>query len=94
VDRAWRKNLQKIKGKSGLNTNMHLERMQGVIKHIYLKGKKPRRVDIAINALMRFLRDKLSDKLISNHKGKLTSKHTVLEIIYKVPSRKALGYRN
>jgi len=59
---------------AGLNTNMHLERMHGVLKHIYLKGNKPKRLDIAIHALMRFLRDKLFEKLISSHRGKLTSK--------------------
>ena len=59
---------------AGLNTNMHLERMHGIIKYIYLKGNKPKRLDIAIHALMRYLRDKLFDKLISYHKGKLTSK--------------------
>ncbi|XP_049953100.1 uncharacterized protein LOC126469820 [Schistocerca serialis cubense] len=56
------------------NTNMHLERVNGVIKHIYLKGKKPKRLDVAIHALMRYLRDKLGDRLIHLNKGKLTTK--------------------
>ncbi|XP_068085459.1 uncharacterized protein [Anabrus simplex] len=59
---------------AGLNTNMHLERMHGVIKHIYMEGKKPKRLDIAIHILMRFVRDKLYDRLIYMNKGKLTNK--------------------
>lgn len=59
---------------AGLNTYMHLERMHGIIKHIYLKGKKVKRLDIAIHALMRFLRDKIVGQLISFHKKKLTRK--------------------
>lgn len=30
---------------SGINTNMHLERMHGVLKHIYLKSKHVKRLD-------------------------------------------------
>lgn len=59
---------------AGLNTNMHLERMHGVIKHIYMHGKKPKRLDIAIHVLMRFIRDKLFDRLIYLNKGKISSK--------------------
>ena len=63
---------------AGLNTNMHLERMHGVLKHIYLKGKKPQRLDIALHALMRFLRDKVFDRLIHLYKGKLTPKMSLI----------------
>ncbi|XP_068085219.1 uncharacterized protein [Anabrus simplex] len=68
---------------SGLNTNMHLERMPGVIKHIYLKGNKPKRLDIAIHALMRYLRDKLYDRLIHLNKGKVTSKLSAIRQRHK-----------
>lgn len=67
----------------GLNTNMHLERMHGIIKYIYLGGKKPKRLDIAIHALMRYVRDKLIDKLISFHKGKLTRKISAIRQRHK-----------
>ena len=68
---------------SGLNTNMHLERMHGVIKYIYLKGAKPKRLNIALHALMTFLRDKLLDKLIAINKGKLTYKISCLRNRHK-----------
>lgn len=63
---------------SGLNTNMHIERMHGIIKHMYLKGKKPKRLDIAIHTIMRFVRDKLFERLISFYKGKVTSKLSLI----------------
>lgn len=59
---------------SGLNTNMHIERMHRTIKYIYLKGKNVKRLDKALHAIMKFVRDKLFDRLIAIHKGKLTSK--------------------
>ena len=58
----------------GINTNMHIERMHRTLKYIYLQGKKVRRLDKAIHAIMRFVRDKMIDRLIVLHKGKLTSK--------------------
>ncbi|GFX28880.1 MULE domain-containing protein [Trichonephila clavipes] len=59
---------------SGLNTNMHVESMHKTLKYIYLKGRNAKRLDKTIYALMRFIRDKLVDKLIVMNKGKLTSK--------------------
>lgn len=59
---------------SGLNTNMHIERMHETIKYIYLNGKVVKRLDKAINALMKFVRDKLFERLITLNKGKISSK--------------------
>lgn len=59
---------------SGLNTNMHAERMHRTIKYIYLHSKHVKRLDITINALMKFIRDKLFDRLIILNKGKISSK--------------------
>lgn len=59
---------------AGINTNMHLERMHKTIKYIYLKGKTVKRLDKAIYAIMKFVKDKLFDRLISHHKGKICSK--------------------
>lgn len=59
---------------SGLNTNMHIERMHHTLKYIYLHGKNVKRLDKAIFALMAFVKDKLFDRLIVMTKGKLTSK--------------------
>jgi hypothetical protein len=36
------------RARCGINTNMHLERMHGILKHIYLNGKKNKRLDSAI----------------------------------------------
>ncbi|KAH1021844.1 hypothetical protein HUJ04_011328, partial [Dendroctonus ponderosae] len=53
---------------------MHLERMHMTIKQIYLNSKFVKRLDKGINALMKFVRDKLFERLIILHLGKLTSK--------------------
>ena len=52
--------------------NMHLEAMHRVIKHVHLQGRKVRRLDTSIHALMRFVRTKLSDRLLKLHRGKWT----------------------
>ncbi|GFS68422.1 MULE domain-containing protein [Trichonephila clavipes] len=59
---------------SGLNTNMHVESMHETLKYIYLKGRNAKRLNKTIYALMRFIRNKLVDRLIVMNKGKLTSK--------------------
>lgn len=59
---------------SDVNTNMRLERMHAVFKHIYLKGNTVRRLDQVISALMQFTKDKLYDRLITINKGKINSK--------------------
>lgn len=58
----------------GLNTNMHLERMHRTIKHIYLEGRVVKRLDKALHALMRFLRNRIVDRLIMIEKGKISTK--------------------
>nr|CAH7746864.1 unnamed protein product [Callosobruchus chinensis] len=59
---------------SGINTNMHLERMHRTIKQIYCNDKKVKRLDSVLNILQRFVRDRLFYRLKTLHKGKLTSK--------------------
>ncbi|GFT92997.1 uncharacterized protein NPIL_21081 [Nephila pilipes] len=59
---------------SGINTNMHIERMHRTSKYIYLHGKNVKRLDKAIHGIMRFVRDKMIDRLITSNKGKLTKR--------------------
>jgi len=54
---------------SGININMHIERMHSILKYIYLQGKKVKR-----HALIRFIRDRAIDRFIILHKGKICSK--------------------
>ncbi|XP_050303264.1 uncharacterized protein LOC126741036 [Anthonomus grandis grandis] len=68
---------------AGLNTNMHLERMHKILKYTYLKGKKVKRLGKAINAIMRFVRDKCIDRLIVLNKGKLSSKLQIIRSRHK-----------
>ncbi|KAH1008338.1 uncharacterized protein LOC109535894 isoform X1 [Dendroctonus ponderosae] len=58
---------------TGLDTNIHIERMHHTIKNIYLNGKH-KRLDKAINAVLKFVRDQLFDRLITVQKGKLCGK--------------------
>ena len=52
--------------------NMHLEAMHRVLKHVQLHGRKVRRLDKSVHALIRFLNEKMSDRLLKLHKGKWT----------------------
>ncbi|XP_035215395.1 uncharacterized protein LOC118188975 [Stegodyphus dumicola] len=63
----------------GLNTNMHIERMHRTLKYVYLHGKNVKRLDKSIHAIMKFVRDRLFDRLLVMHKGKLTTKLQKLE---------------
>lgn len=60
--------------RSGLNTSMYLERMHRTVKYLYLKGKFVKRLDKTINAIMKFVRDKLFERLITIYKGKVCTK--------------------
>jgi hypothetical protein len=55
---------------SGLNTNMHLERMHYTIEYIYLEGKRVKRLDKSVNYIMRFVKNKQFDRIITLSKGK------------------------
>ena len=48
-----------------LNTNMHLESLHKVLKHIYFDGKKIRRVDKVCAALLKLVRDKVFSRMIA-----------------------------
>jgi len=52
--------------------NMHLEAMHRVLKHVYMSGRKVRRMDSCIHALLRLMRMKMHDRLLKVHKGKWT----------------------
>lgn len=55
---------------------MHLERMHGIIEHIVLRGMKPKRLDVVLHALDKFIRHKIYDQLICLYRGKISSKIT------------------
>jgi len=52
--------------------NMHLEAMHRVLKHVHMQGRKVKRLDNSIHALMCLLRQKMSDRLLKIHRGKWT----------------------
>ncbi|GFT86601.1 uncharacterized protein TNCV_5138471 [Trichonephila clavipes] len=68
----------------GINTNMHIESMHRTIKHVYLQGKKVKQLDKALFSLMKFVRDRVFDRLISLEKGKVSSKISQLRKRHKV----------
>ncbi|GFX44714.1 uncharacterized protein TNCV_2427981 [Trichonephila clavipes] len=68
----------------GINTDMHIESMHRTIKHVYLQGKKVKRLDEALFSLMKFVRDRVFDRLISLEKGKVSSKISQLRKRHKV----------
>lgn len=58
-----------------INTNMHIENFHRSLKHIYLEGKKTKRVDKVIHELIRLVRDK-NFEYIKSQKGKITKRST------------------
>ncbi|XP_050514453.1 uncharacterized protein LOC126889821 [Diabrotica virgifera virgifera] len=59
---------------AGINTNMSIERMHQTIKYLYLNGRQVRRLDKTINILIKLIKDKLFERLITLNKGKISSK--------------------
>lgn len=57
--------------------------MHRTLKHIYLNGKFVKRLDKAIGAIMKFVRDKLFERLIVLHKGKVCTKLSLLRKRHK-----------
>lgn len=55
---------------SCINTNIFVEAFHRVLKHVYLHGTLNRRLDILINTLLRFARDKGFERLFKLSKGK------------------------
>ncbi|GFS52659.1 uncharacterized protein NPIL_356961 [Nephila pilipes] len=68
----------------GINTNMHIESMHRTIKYVYLLGIKVKRLDRALFYLMKFVRDRVFDRLICLEKGKISSKIAQLRKRHKV----------
>ncbi|XP_053206553.1 uncharacterized protein LOC128390810 [Panonychus citri] len=60
--------------KLGINTNMHLENFHRNLKHIYMDGKKVKRMDESISALMKLTYGMQYDKLIRQTKGFVPTK--------------------
>lgn len=58
----------------GLNTNMFVESFHKKLKHHYLEGKLCTRLDKAINALFKFIRDLMFERIIKMATNKPTEK--------------------
>lgn len=52
--------------------NMHLEAMHRELKHVHMQGRKVRRMDRSLGALMRMLEEKNADQLLKIYRGKWT----------------------
>lgn len=58
----------------GITTNMYVEAFHRTFKHNYLKGKFNQRVDTCLLNLVKFIQDKMFDRVVKLTKGKLTSR--------------------
>nr|XP_042912137.1 uncharacterized protein LOC122272463 [Parasteatoda tepidariorum] len=76
----------------GINTNMHLESMHRTLKYIYFKGKKVKRLDKSVIQIMKFIRDKLFDRLVILHKGKLVPKLSDLRLRHQTSLALSLDF--
>lgn len=63
-----------------INTKMYLKSFHKTLKHIYLEGKKVKRLDKAINAVMKFTRDSIFQRLINYLKGVTSKRATCTEL--------------
>lgn len=63
---------------SGINTNMSIENFNRLLKYCYLQGKKTKRLDKTLCALLNLLKDKLFDLIIKQYKGKVVKKLQIL----------------
>lgn len=79
---------------AGINTNMHIERMHQTIKYLYLHGKKVQRLDKTIDILMKFVKDKLFERVITMNKGKISSKIKELRNRHKHRHQLSCAIRN
>ena len=61
-----------------INTNMRLEHYHRDLKHVYLDGKKVKRVDKCLEALFEYVQDKEAGIRVRTSKGKTTKRHTEL----------------
>lgn len=62
-----------------LNTNNHLESMHKLLKYVYLKGKKVKRLDNTLLALETLVKDKLFKRMVDLMKNRMTSPLPVSE---------------
>ncbi|KAL1450403.1 hypothetical protein WDU94_002774 [Cyamophila willieti] len=60
--------------KLGINTNMHLEALHKKIKYVYFDGKVVKRIDLAINVMMKITRDIIFERMIKVAKNVDTRK--------------------
>ncbi|XP_034237691.1 uncharacterized protein LOC117643114 [Thrips palmi] len=67
----------------GLNTNMYLEAMHRKLKYIYLDGRKNRRMDKCISALLKFIRDLMFERIIRKNKNKPTKRMLSISASHK-----------
>jgi hypothetical protein len=58
----------------GINTNMYLESLHKVLKYVYLEGRKIKRLDKTVNAVLKIARDSLFKRLIKLAKNTSTDK--------------------
>ncbi|RZF44220.1 hypothetical protein LSTR_LSTR003860 [Laodelphax striatellus] len=58
----------------GIDASIHLENMHRNLKQIFFKGKKWKRLDRGIQAIMRFVKEKMFDRLVATEKGELSKK--------------------
>ncbi|GIY29745.1 uncharacterized protein CEXT_556781 [Caerostris extrusa] len=47
----------------GINTNMYLESFHKALNHVYLEGKKIKRIDKTLNALMKLTKEKIFERM-------------------------------
>lgn len=71
----------------GINTNMFVEAFHRAFKHVYLKGKVNRRVDSCLFHLLKYISDKMFERLIKLMRGKMTSRVKDINVRHRSSER-------
>lgn len=66
-----------------IDANAYFEGVHRDLKNVFLKGKKDKRLDVGIQALMQFVQDKIYNRFVALNKGKNAAKLTDLKIRHK-----------
>ncbi|VEN46173.1 unnamed protein product [Callosobruchus maculatus] len=66
----------------GINTNMYLESLHKTLKYYYLEGKKVKRLDRTIHAIMKFARDCLFKRILKITKNAATMRIKNIQVAH------------
>ncbi|BES87454.1 Zinc finger protein [Nesidiocoris tenuis] len=68
----------------GVNTNMYVESLHKCLKYFQLDGETTKRLDKGLLGVIRFLNNKIFDRIITINKGKISTKMAAIRSRHKI----------